>query len=76
MLSAMGLGGTGSGFGAFASMAGKPSPFGAAAQVGGGFAVAAQQGGGFGGFGGGSTFGAASIPAATPGNSDMWQMRK
>ncbi|BDA49876.1 probable nuclear pore complex protein NUP98B at C-terminar half [Coccomyxa sp. Obi] len=65
-----------SGFGAFASMAGKPSPFGAAAQAGGGFAAAAQQGGGFGGFGGASTFSAASTPAPSPGNSDMWQMRK
>ncbi|KAK9903379.1 hypothetical protein WJX75_004370 [Coccomyxa subellipsoidea] len=68
----------GSGFGAFASMAGQPSPFGAAAQSGGGFAAAAQQSGGFGGFGGGSSFGApaASSPAASPGNSNMWQMRK
>lgn len=71
-----GMCGAGSGFGAFASMAGKPSPFGAAAQAGGGFGAAAQQGGGFGGFTGGSTFNAASTPAASPGNSDMWQMRK
>ncbi len=68
------------GFGPFASMAGQPSAFNAAAQAGGGFGAAAQQGGGFGGFGGGSGFGAlggaASSPAAAPGNSDMWQMRK